>query len=250
MLIDTHLHLSDETEEEISKIIDLAKDKNVNILILGGCSVKENAHNLELVNKYRNIYTALGYHPDEVHNVTDNDIRLLEDQANDNKKVIAIGEIGLDYHYEKDSKEKQKDLFRKQLNLASKLNLPVVIHSRDASFDTYNILKEYDVRGVIHCFSESLEMAKQYISLGYLLGIGGVVTFENSKLKETVKEIDLSNIIFETDSPYLSPLRGKKNNPSNIQMIASCVAELKEIDLSIVSEITTKNARNLFDLNS
>ena len=250
MLIDTHLHLSDETEEEIKKIIDSASFNDVNILILGGCSIKENLNNLDLTNKYNNVYTAIGYHPDEVHNVTDYDVKLLEDQINDNKKVVAIGEIGLDYHYEKESKKKQQDLFRKQLELASKLKLPVVIHSRDASFDTYNILKEYDLKGIIHCFSESLEMAKQYISLGYLLGIGGVVTFENSNLKEVVKEVDLSDIVFETDSPYLSPIRGKKNNPSNIKSIASYVAKLKKIDFSKVAKITTNNVFNLFDLNS
>ena len=166
-----------------------------------------------------------------------------------NDRVVAIGEIGLDYYYGKDNKEEQKELFVRQLDLAVKHDMSVVIHTRDAFLDTYNILKEYNLKGFIHCFSGSLETALAYTDLGYYLGIGGVVTFKNSNLKDIVKEIGLSKIVLETDSPYLSPFRGKKNEPCNIRVICSYVAEILGVSFDEVANVTTSNVVGLFDLN-
>lgn len=177
-------------------------------------------------------------------------MNLLEKLIMNNKKIVGIGEIGLDYHYTKENKEKQISLFKRQLSLAEKLHLPVVIHTRDATEDTINILTEYQLRGVIHCFSGSLETANIYLSLGYKLGIGGVVTFKNSKLGEVIKKVSLSDIVLETDSPYLSPepLRGTINSSKNIPFIADKIAQLKGVKIDEVSKITLENTYNLFDL--
>ena len=163
------------------------------------------------------MYGAIGIHPEEVENYSLDDIKFIEDNLN-NKKVVAIGEIGLDYHYSKENKEKQIKLFELQLDIANKYKVPVIIHSRDATEDTINILRKYNIKGVIHSFSGSLETAKIYIKRGFLLGINGVVTFKNCNLKDILVNIGLNNIILETDSPYLTPVpyRGKQNNPSHI----------------------------------
>ena len=167
------------------------------------------------------------------------------------KKIIGIGEIGLDYHYTKDNKDKQLWLFEEQLKIAEYLNLPVVIHSRDATMDTINTLKKYDVNGIIHCFSGSLEIANIYIKMGFLLGIGGVVTFKNSKLKDVVKEISVDSIVLETDSPYLAPVpyRGKINSSKYLEFIAKFIAEIKNISVEELAEITSENALSIFDFN-
>ena len=158
-------------------------------------------------------------------------------------------DFGLDYHYGKDDKKLQIEAFKKQISIAKKYNLPVVIHTRDAMQDTYNILKDSGVIGVIHCFSGSEEMANKFIKLGFYLGIGGVVTFSNSKLAEVVKNIDLSHIILETDSPYLSPFRGKRNEPKNIKVIAEKIALIKGMGVNDVAQITSNNVVRLFDLD-
>ena len=249
ILVDTHFHLL-ENEENIDKIINDAKKDGVCYFILGGCSKKDNLYNIEVSKKYKNIYLSLGYHPDEASNITKDDIKYLEKQIMENKdKLVAIGEIGLDYHYTKENKDKQKELFITQIKLANKYNLPIVIHSRDAVKDTIDILKEYKSFGVIHCFSESLEIAKEYINLGYKLGIGGVLTFKNSNLKETIKNISIENVVLETDSPFLSPIRGSINEPKNIKLIAEYLSEVKEISLNEVANITTKNANTTFGLH-
>lgn len=248
MLIDTHLHLSNENYD-IDKVIKEANLNDVKILITGGTNPKNNVEDLKLAKEYKNIYVTLGYHPEYAETITKDDLDLLEQQINDNTlKVVGIGEIGLDYHYGKINKETQKNLFKKQIEIAKKYKLPVVIHSRDATEETYNILKESEIKGIIHCFSGSLEMAKKYLKIGFKLGIGGVVTFSNSNLKEIIKVISLDDIVLETDSPYLSPERGKKNEPQNIKMIATFVANLKNTSLEEVSNITTKNAKTIFNL--
>ena len=180
--------------------------------------------------------------------VTEDDYNFLE-KCLMNDRVVAVGEIGLDYHYGKEDMEDQKELFRRQLDLAKKYNKPVVIHTRDAFLDTYNILREYNLSGVIHCFSGSLEVAKQYLDLGYYLGIGGVVTFKNSKLKDVIKEIGLGRVVFETDSPYLSPIRGEKNEPGNVKLVCEFISDLLGLSFDEVANITSNNVINLFRLN-
>ena len=245
MQIDTHCHLSYEDYDNLDEVV-----KNIDIAITSGCNDKTNKEVLDIVSKYNNIYGTLGIHPEEIDNISETSFDFIEENLS-NKKIVAVGEIGLDYYWVKDNKEEQKKLLRKQMKIAEKYNMPVVIHSRDAIEDTYNILKDYKVKGVIHCFSSSLDMAKKFIKLGYKIGIGGVVTFKNSKkLQEVVEGIDLKDIILETDSPYIAPepLRGTKNVPYNIYYVAKKIAEIKNIDIDEVFTITGENTTSLFDL--
>lgn len=244
MFIDTHCHI----EKNGLDIIRRAKAFNVAPIIVSYCE-KDEISNFVPFDDF-NVFYTLGYHPSEVKKVNDGDRAELKIKVLSNLSVVGIGEIGLDYHYGKEDQEEQIDLFRMQLSLAQELNFPVVIHSRDATLDTINILKEYKVRGVIHCFTGSLETAQIYQSMGFLLGIGGVLTFKNSHLKDVVKALPLSSFVLETDSPYLSPepYRGQENEPKNIPVIASAMASIKEVSLEEVERITTDNARLLFDL--
>ena len=250
MFTDTHCHLSKEDYDNIDEVIDRAKENNVDRLIICGCDKNGIKEALEIANTHDNIYLEIGFHPSEANIITEEDICWLKELIKSNNKVVAIGEIGLDYHWDKDNKEKQKELFIKQIELSKELNLPVVIHSRDAFQDTYDILKETKVKGDIHCFSGSLENAKRYISLGFLIGIGGVLTFKNTNLRDTIKEIDMCNILLETDSPYLAPVpfRGDKNEPKNVKIVAELISEIKEISLEEVSRITENNIKELFNI--
>lgn len=246
MFIDTHCHLA--FEDNIDKIISDCNKNDVLYLILGSSSLEDNDENIKICSSYNNIYTSLGYHPEFADKITKNDIESLYEKCK-NSKVVAIGEIGLDYHYGKEYRNEQIELFEEQLKLAEKFNLPVIIHSRDATFDTINTLKKFNVTGLIHCFSGSLETAKEYINMGFLLGIGGVVTFKNSNLSNVLKEIDLDKIVLETDSPYLSPFRGEKNSPSNIPVIASFIANIYNVSVQNVADITTNNVKKMFKIN-
>ena len=215
MYIDTHCHLSIEDYDDIDLVIKENLAAGVEKIIISGCTKDSIIESLDLATKYDCVYVTIGFHPSEVNITSESDLIFLKDHINDTK-VVGIGEIGLDYHYGKDDIDKQKELFRKQMLIADEYNLPVVIHSRDAVNDTVSILKEFpNVHGDIHCFSGSLETAKEYLKMNYMLGIGGVVTFKNSNLYKVIEKIGVDNIIFETDSPYLTPepFRGKKNSP-------------------------------------
>ena len=251
MYIDTHCHLSKEDYDDIDLVIKENKEKKVNRIIISGCTKETIVESIALADKYQEVYLTIGYHPSEAKIITSKDLELLEDQIRNNSKVKGIGEIGLDYHYGKEDIELQKDLFRKQMKLAEKLNLPVVIHSRDATEDTISILKEFpQVIGDIHCFSGSIETAKIYVSMGYKIGIGGVVTFKNSNLYKVIEAIGIENIVLETDAPYLAPVpvRGKKNSSKYIPYIADKLSEILNIPVEKIAEITTNNAVTLFDL--
>lgn len=246
MYIDTHCHLDGIEKKRRDEIVDSVGNS---IIIISGFDDLSNKEVVELIKEYPNTYGTIGIHPDEVKNNNVDELRDLIKKI----KVVGIGEIGLDYHYGKGDMELQKEFFIKQIKIARENNLPIVIHSRDAAEDTYNILKEYakNMRIIMHCFSYSLDMAKRFIELGAKLGIGGVVTFKNSKtLVEVVKEISLDHLVLETDSPWLSPepFRGKLNEPKNIPIIAQKIAEIKEISVEEVLERTTKNAIEQFDL--
>lgn len=246
MLIDTHCHLSNDDYDNLEEVIKSMDG----IMIASGCDDKTNKEVLELVNKYDNVYGTLGIHPEDVDKITDDSFKFIENNLS-NPKIVGIGEIGLDYYWTKENIDKQKEVFEYQVKLAEKYNIPIVVHSRDAIQDTYDILKKYKVTGSIHCFSSSLEMAREFIKLGYKIGVGGTVTFKNSKkIQDIVKEISLEDIFLETDSPYLSPepFRGKKNNPANVYYVALKVAELKGIDVGEVIKITGNNAIEKFDL--
>lgn len=240
-LTDTHFHLS--LSDDIETILKEAKEVGVSNFIMSACDLKSIEEGLEIINKYEDIYLTIGIHPDEITSFNDNTIAYLEKLILNNKKIIGIGEIGLDYYHNKENKEEQKRIFKLQLDLATKLNLPVVIHTRDAFLDTYNILQEYSLKGTIHCFTLSLECANMYINLGYLLGIGGVLTYKNANLKNVLKEVDLKRIVLETDSPYLSPepLRGTRNSPKNISIICDNLCKIKNLPREEVIKITTNN---------
>jgi TatD DNase family protein len=248
MVIDTHCHLSVEDYDNLEKIIS---NMGNNIMIASGVDLKTSLEVVELCKKYDNVYGTIGFHPTELEKYSDENLKIIEENLS-NSKIVGIGEIGLDYHYGKENKEKQIEVFEKQIKLAIKYNLPIVIHSRDASLDTLNIIKKYpDVKMDMHCYSYSLEIAKELIKMNIKLGIGGVLTFKNSiKLKEIVNEIDLNNILLETDSPYLSPepLRGEKNEPINVKYVAKYIAKLKNMSEEEVEKITTLNAIYQFDL--
>ena len=249
MFIDTHCHLSREDYDDIDLVIKENRESNISKIIISGCSKDSIFESIELSRRYEEVYLTLGYHPSEVDVVTDEDLAELENLLKLDK-VVGLGEIGLDYYYGKDNKNEQIELFRKQLVIAEKLDIPVVIHSRDAVEDTINILKEFDLTGVIHCFSGSVETAKIYTSMGYMLGIGGVVTFKNSNLYKVVDAIGIKNILLETDSPYLTPVpyRGQKNSSKYIPLIAEKVAEILNLSIENVSENTLSSTYNLFDL--
>ena len=250
MYIDTHCHLSKDDYDDIDEVINENRKTGIEKIIISGCTKESIIESLELSKKYNDVYVTIGYHPSEVKYITKVDINELEKHLMDDK-VVGLGEIGLDYHYGKDDIEEQKELFRSQMKLAEKYKLPVVIHSRDATLDTINILKEFpNVKGDIHCFSGSLETAKEYIKLGYVLGIGGVVTFKNSNLYSVVEKIGIENIVFETDSPYLTPepYRGKKNSSKYIPFISKRVADILKISNEIVEKKVLDNTNKLFDL--
>lgn len=250
MYIDTHCHLQKKYYDNIEKVIDNNRKAGIDSIIVSGCEIDEIKEVVEYAKNYRDIYLTLGFHPEYADSITDIDISWLKEIIKNNKKVIGIGEIGLDYYYSKENKDKQIVLFRKMLELASALNLPVVIHSRNATLDTINILKEYNLKGIIHCFSGSLETAREYIKMGYYLGIGGVVTFKNSNLRDTLKEISLNNIVLETDSPYLSPtpLRGTTNSSKNIPLIAEEISKIYCVNISEVSSKTIANTKSIFNI--
>ncbi len=246
-MIDSHAHILSENYENIDKIIHDIQKKGVIGILNASDSIESAKEVLELSKVYSILYPCIGIHPENV-----NEIDRIDDleELIKNNKIYAIGEIGLDYYYTKDNKKEQKELLNKQLDLAEKYNLPVIIHTRDSIQDIYDELKKRKLKGVIHCFNGSFEMAQLFIKLGYKLGIGGVLTFKNSKLYELIEKIDIENILLETDSPYLSPepFRGKKNDPSNVYFVAKKIAEIKNMDVEKVIEKTSKNAVQTFDI--
>ncbi len=250
MFIDTHCHLSKEYYESIDNVIEENLNAGVSKMIISGCDKEEILEAIDFIDKYNNVYATIGYHPDEVGNVSDDDLLYIKKLALNNKKIVGIGEIGLDYYHNKENRIDQINLFKKQLALAEELSLPVVIHSRDAVKDTIDCISSYNVKGVIHCFNGSLETANIYIKKGFKLGIGGVITFKNCKLGDVVENITLENIVLETDSPYLTPepYRGKVNSSKYIPIIANKIASLHSCDVKLVEKITTNNVFDIFNL--
>ena len=251
MFIDTHAHLFDEYYSNIEGVIARALDNNVLKIIISGCDIKSNFEVLEKVGKYDSLYGTIGIHPLNLDNLDNNYMSFLEENIR-NEKIIGIGEIGLDYHYEGADRELQKDVFIHQIELAIKYDMPVIIHSRDATEDMMNILRRYNgkLRGVMHCYSGSVETALELIKMGFYLGVGGIITFKNAKnIVEVIKKIDLKYILLETDSPYLTPepYRGNSNEPAYIPLIARKIAEIKGVSLDSVMSATSGNVKMIFD---
>ena len=248
MLVDTHCHIFVEYYDDIDGVIKRAIDAGVGMIIVNGYNMRSNKEVLELVKKHDIVYGALGIQPEEIDDYTDYNLKFIDNHINDDK-IVAVGEIGLDYHYDID-KDKQKKLFREQLRIAEKYNKPVIVHSRDCIKETYDILKMSSIKGIMHCYSGSVEMAREFNKIGFLLGIGGISTFKNARrLVDVIKEINLEYIVLETDSPYLAPVpyRGKKNEPAFLKVIAERICEIKGLDYKEVERITTSNVLRLFD---
>ena len=249
MLVDTHAHVLKESYNDIEEVMNRAKQNGVDIVISSAYDIKSCHEVIENSKKYDGYYFTLGIHPENVDDDINELISIIQENI-DNPKFVAIGEIGLDYYWTKDNKEKQIEVFEKQLELAEKYNKPVVVHSREATKDTEEILSKYNLEVDIHCFSGSLETAKIYIKRGYYIGVGGVLTFKNSNLKDIIKEIPIDNILLETDSPYLTPEpnRGKTNEPVYVKDVAEYLSMVKDTDLSDIVTKTTKNARKIFHI--
>lgn len=249
-MIDTHCHIFCEYYSDISKVISDLSLNCVDKIIICGCDRKSNMEVLETIIKYDNVYGAIGFHPTELNDINESDLIWLEEHIND-KKIVGIGEIGLDYHYDNTDKVKQSFYFEKQIELSNKYNKPIIIHSRDSINDTYNILNMYSgIKGVLHAYNGSIDMAKKFINMGLFLGIGGVVTFKNAvNIVEVIKSVGISHLLLETDSPYLTPepYRGKTNNPIYIKYVAEKIANILNISIFEVENITTVNASSLFD---
>lgn len=249
MLVDTHCHIYKAYYENIDELMNLLKDNKIKMIINNGCNFSTCKEVIKLSKKYESIYFTLGLHPSENLNEIDKVVALIKENINNNK-FLGIGEIGLDYYWNKENKEEQIKVFEQQLCLAEKFNLPVIIHSRESTKDMLDILKKYKLNGIIHCFNGSVETAREYIKMGFKLGINGIVTFKNCKLLEVIKEVGVNNIVFETDSPYLTPNpdRGKQNNPSYVNIIAKYLSENLNISISDLEIITNNNISNLFDI--
>ncbi len=252
MIFDTHAHYDDEAfDEDRDGLIQTLNENGIEKVVNVGASLKSCSTTLQLMKQYPFVYGALGVHPSETGELDDKSFLWLKEQCKQ-EKCVAVGEIGLDYHWPEPDREIQKKWFVRQLKLAKELGLPAVIHSRDAAQDTMQIMKQMhaeDIGGVIHCFAYSVEVADVFLDLGFYIGIGGVVTFKNAKkLKETVIHTPMDRIVLETDCPYLAPEpnRGKRNSSLNIPSIIDVIAELKQLDPKEVEEITYKNAMKLY----
>lgn len=248
MLVDTHCHIFKEYYQDIDEVITRAYDNGLGMIIVNGYDKKSNEEVLELVRKYDIVYGALGIQPEYAMDASEEDFKFIEEHINDDR-ILAVGEIGLDYHYDID-KDRQKEVFKRQLDIARKYNKPIIVHSRECIQDTYDILKMSNVEGIMHCYSGSVEMAREFIKIGFYLGIGGVSTFKNaSRLVDVIKEIPMEYIVLETDSPYLSPepYRGKRNEPINVGVILQKICDIKGLEYKQASDVTTKNVLRLFD---
>lgn len=252
-MIDSHAHLDEERfDEDRDELIKSLKENAISYVINPSSDMETSRRVVELSNKYDNIFAAVGIHPHDAEGFKEEDLDELRELSKD-ERVVAIGEIGLDYYYDNSPREIQKEVFRKQLQLSHELDLPVIIHTRDAMGDTYDILKEFEgrVRGVMHCYTGSIEMAEKFMKLGFYISIAGPVTFKNAvNVRGMAKQIPLERLLIETDSPYLAPVpnRGKRNDPTNVRYVADMLANLKEIQIDKIIEHSRENTVKLFSI--
>lgn len=257
MIFDTHAHYDDEQfDEDREKLLSMLTEQGIVGVVDVGSTVLSLEKALELAHAHDFIYAALGLHPDEIGNLTEDVLHYIEKNLSD-PKVVAVGEIGLDYYWHKEAREIQERKFRAQIQLALDHEKPIIVHSREAAEDTLRIIRDYYAGGkmanpgIIHCFSYSAEMAELYVKMGFYLGIGGVVTYKNArKLKEVVERIPLEHLVLETDCPYLTPTpnRGKRNSSLNLPYVVSEIASLKGMAPEEVEGVTEANARTVFNL--
>lgn len=253
--IDTHVHLNaDQYDDDLQQVIDRALEAKVEKMVVIGFDRKTIERAMALANQYDFIYAVIGWHPVDAIDCTEQDLAWIEELAA-HPKVVGIGETGLDYYWDKSPKDVQQFWFRKQIKLAQKLNLPIIIHNRDATGDVVRILREENaatVGGIMHCFGGSVETARECIDMNFMISLGGPVTFKNARQpKEVAKEIPLEHLLIETDAPYLAPhpYRGKRNEPCYVSLVAEEIARQKELSLEEVANATTANAIRFFKLD-
>lgn len=248
-IFDSHAHYDDEQFDiDRNELLVSFKEKGISGVVCCGTDIKTSEFAVLLSHKYDFIYSAVGFHPLENGEYNDGDLEKIRELAKD-EKCVAIGEIGLDYHYEKDSRENQLILVEKQIELANELDLPIIFHDRESHEDTLNILKKYKPKGVVHCFSGSVEMAKEIIKLGMYIGLGGAVTFKNAvKPCEVAKFVPKDRLLIETDAPYMTPVpfRSKRCDSLHIPYTAEKIAELRGTTAQEILDLTDRNARRLF----
>nr|WP_295970532.1 TatD family hydrolase [uncultured Bacillus sp.] len=255
MLFDTHAHLNAEQyQEDLSEVIDRALEAGVKQMMVVGFDRPTIRKAMELVELYDFLYASVGWHPVDAIDMTEEDLQWIE-ELSAHPKVRAIGEIGLDYYWDKSPKDIQQEVFRKQIRLAKKVQLPIIIHNREATHDIIEILREEgasEVGGIMHCFSGSVETAMECLDMNFYISLGGPVTFKNAKKpKEVAKKVPLDKLLIETDCPYLTPhpFRGTRNEPAYVKLVAEQIAELKSLTLDEVAKVTTENAKRLFAIN-
>ena len=254
-MIDSHVHLDDEAfKGDREDIIKSLGENGIELVINNSSDLPSSERSVELANKYENIYAAIGVHPHEARTYDDEVEKRLIELSRD-KKVLAIGEIGLDYYYDNSPRYVQKEVFKRQIELAAKLKKNIVIHSRDAAKDTFDILKEahekYDFTALIHCFSQSVDMMREYLKMGDYIALGGAVTFKNAKTpKEVAKAVDLDRLLLETDCPYMTPVpyRGKRNEPKLVKFTCQYIADLRQMDALELEKITGENTKRFFGI--
>lgn len=254
MLIDSHVHLDDKRfDGDRDILIENLKSNNIEMVINIGADLETSVASVDLANKYGNIYAAVGVHPHSAKEVNTMVMEQLKDLAS-NEKVVAIGEIGLDFYYDNSPRDLQRKWFIEQLKLAKKLDLPVIIHTRDAAGETFDILKNNqngNVRGVLHCYSGSPEMALEYVKMGFHISLGGPVTFKNARVvREVAEAVPIDKLLIETDCPYLTPepYRGKRNEPMYVKYVAEKIAEIKKVSYEELVKTTNSNTKELFGI--
>ncbi|MRX72943.1 YchF/TatD family DNA exonuclease [Bacillus lacus] len=255
MLFDTHAHLNAiQYKEDIAEVIDRALQEGVETIVVVGFDHETIEKAIQLADEYEFIYAAVGWHPVDAIDMTEEDLNWIRELAA-HPKVVAIGEMGLDYHWDKSPKDVQAEVFRKQIALAKEVKLPIIIHNRDATGDVVQILKEEgaeEVGGIMHCFTGSLEVAQECIEMNFYISFGGPVTFKNAKKpKEVAAEIPIEKLLIETDCPYLTPhpYRGKRNEPGYVKFVAEEIAELRGVSFEEIAKQTSDNARKLFGIS-
>jgi TatD DNase family protein len=254
MLFDTHAHLNaEEYNDDLEEVLSRAQEAGVSNMVIVGFDRPTIERAMELVERYDFLYASVGWHPVDAIDMTEEDLAWIE-RLSSHSKVVALGEMGLDYHWDKSPKDIQKEVFRKQIRLARKVKLPIIIHNREATADILEILKEEkaeEVGGIMHCFSGSPEVARECINMNFYISLGGPVTFKNAKKpKEVALEVPLEKLLIETDCPYLTPhpFRGKRNEPGYVKLVAEQIAEIKGLSYEEVAETTTKNAKKFFGI--
>ncbi|WP_313802484.1 TatD family hydrolase [Cytobacillus sp.] len=254
MLFDTHVHLNaDQYKEDLEEVINRALNEGISQMVVVGFDRPTIERAMELVEKYDFLYASVGWHPVDAIDMKDEDLHWIEELAS-HPKVVAIGEMGLDYYWDKSPKDVQKEVFRRQIQLAKRVKLPIIIHNRDATADIVEILKEEEAKevgGIMHCFSGSPETARECVEMNFYISLGGPVTFKNAKKpKEVAESIPLERLLIETDCPYLAPhpYRGKRNEPSYVKLVAEQIAEIKGISFDEVAKATTDNAKKIFGI--